>query len=64
MNQHHHTLKHLGDLGATMLTALSVASQWATVLTPIATLVLTLLGIVWWMIRFAEWWKKGVTGND
>lgn len=55
-----HSLKHAGDVGATLLWAISLASQWAQVLTPIATLTLTLLGIVWWVIRFCDWLRDGV----
>ena len=50
--------KHAGDLGATVLWLISLASQWAQLLTPIATLILTVLGIVWWVIRFCEWLKE------
>lgn len=50
-----HPAKDLGDIGATIATGISVASQWAQVLTPIATLTLSVLGIIWWCIRFREW---------
>ena len=63
MNDQHWPLRHLGDLGATSLWAVSLASQWAQLLTPIATLVLTLLGILWWIIRFRDWWRTGRTGR-
>lgn len=53
-------LKHAGDLGATLLWAISLASQWAQIFTPIATLTLTLLGIVWWVIRFCDWLRSRV----
>ena len=47
--------KTLGDVGATGLTGIVIVSQYAQLLVPIATLVLTFLGIVWWCIRFGEW---------
>jgi hypothetical protein len=52
---HNHPIKHAGDIGATLLWAVSIGSQWAQLLTPIATLTLTMMGIVWWCIRFCEW---------
>lgn len=55
-------LKQAGDVGATAIGVVSLtshmistASQWAQVLGPIASLVLTCMGIVWWCIRFGEW---------
>lgn len=61
---HEQNVKHAGDLIATIVTGISLASQWAQMLTPIATLTLTILGIIWWCIRFREWLREEDSTHD
>ena len=51
----HQHVKNAGDVAASGIAGLALISQWAQLLAPIFTLILTFLGIVWWCIRFGEW---------
>jgi len=60
VNQHHVAIKHIMDAGAGGVTVLSIVSQFAQVVSPILTVLLTLMSIIWLGIRFYEWAFHGV----
>ena len=64
MMDHHATIKHAGDLAASITAGVTIVSQWAGVLTPIVSLLVLLATLGWWIIRYAEWLRTGKTGGD
>lgn len=60
-HNHEEALKQAGDLGATISTALVLISHWAEIATPIVTLLIALLTLGWWVMRYVE---KLRTGKD
>lgn len=59
----HHPAWTLGDIGASLMSAVAVASHLAELLQPLATFALTAMGIVWWCIRFAHYREHGTPGE-
>jgi len=50
----HETVKHLGDLGASISTIFVMVSHFAALATPIITLLIALLTLGWWVLRYVE----------
>lgn len=64
MHDPHTTLKHVGDVGASITFGVTMVSQWAGLLTPIVSLLVLLATLGWWIIRYIEWWYGGKTGEN
>ncbi len=59
MGPHHDAIKHAGDLAATMASAFVVASQWAQLAAPIMSFLVGIASLVWWGLRYIEWFRTG-----
>jgi len=55
----HPVLGHIGDIGATVATALIAVSHWAEILNPILSGAAIVATLVWWFLRFRQWWTTG-----
>lgn len=60
---HQPMLKHAGDVGATITGSLVVVSHWAEVITPILSVIIALMTIAWWTLRFVQWRRTGKLGD-
>lgn len=61
----HEPIKHAGDVGATVAAILVAVSHWASIITPIITMVIALLTLGWWLWRYVEKLRgKKETAND
>lgn len=58
-----HDAKHLLDNAAGMTGLVTVISYWAGILTPILSFLVLAATLGWWVIRYAEWWRTGRTGE-
>jgi len=61
MYQDQDFIKHLLDAGAGGVALLGIVSHFAEIISPIATLLLTVMSIVWLAIRFRHWLRTGRT---
>jgi hypothetical protein len=52
--QEHNTFKAMADVAATLGAAVAVANEVAMLLTPLLTFAVTLLTMLWWLLRLRE----------
>ena len=65
MTNHPVDMKHLGDLGVSLLWLVSVTSHFAQLLAPIFTLISSVFMTLWWVIRLREWHRtRKVPADD
>jgi Flp pilus assembly protein TadB len=63
MTNHNEVVKHMGDVGASAAAALVALSHWASILSPIVSLLVGAATLAWWALRFREWAKTGKVGK-
>lgn len=64
MTEHQDTVKHVADVGMTAGAFLAWASQEAQLVTPIVTMLIALLALGWWIIRYWNWHRTGKQGGE
>jgi len=57
-------VKHIADIGASIASLFVLVSHWAEIATPILTFLIALATLIWWAIRYREWWVTGTTQKD
>jgi hypothetical protein len=63
MTIHHDAVKPVGDLAASVASAVVVVSHWSEVVTPIVALLVGVLTLVWWSIRLWDRFRMGASDS-
>jgi hypothetical protein len=64
VHDHNSPIGHFGDVFAAILGGIGALGTFAQALNPILTMVLTLLTIAWFTLRFVTWFRTGQTGPE